>query len=180
MLSVTKFNNKNTMLGSILSDIAARMMSKGNDDDRVANFASRVADEIEKEGTPFATHDQDYLKNKKIAVMLAKRYIDDYKKMKSDNDNIICRNCPEAISENSFKEQQSSFNKDYSDDSTALSIIDSYQILLGRFPDKAGFDSFYSKITNHEFTIQEIENQIKQSAEYIASLSIKALLTLFS
>jgi len=84
MLSVTKFNNKNTMLGSILSDIAARMMSKGNDDDRVANFASRVADEIEKEGTPFATHDQDYLKNKKIAVMLAKRYIDDYKKMKSD------------------------------------------------------------------------------------------------
>jgi hypothetical protein len=88
--------------------------------------------------------------------------------MKSDNDNIICRNCPEAISENSFKEQQSSFNKDYSDDSTALSIIDSYQILLGRFPDKAGFDSFYSKITNHEFTIQEIENQIKQSAEYIS------------
>ena len=84
MLAVTKFNNKNTMLGSILSDIAARMMSKGNDDDRVANFASRVADEIEKEGTPFATHDQDYLKNKKIAVMLAKRYIDDYKKMKSD------------------------------------------------------------------------------------------------
>ena len=84
MLSVTKFNNKNTMLGSILSDIAARMMSKGNDDDRVANFASRVADEIEKEGTPFAQHDQDYLKNKKIAVMLAKRYIDDYKKMKAD------------------------------------------------------------------------------------------------
>ena len=84
MLSVTKFNNKNTMLGSILSDIAARMMSKGNEEDRVANFASRVADEIEKEGTPFATHDQDYLKNKKIAVMLAKRYIDDYKKMKSD------------------------------------------------------------------------------------------------
>jgi len=84
MLSVTKFNNKNTMLGSILSDIAARMLSKDPEDDRVANFASRIADEIEKEGEAFSNPDKDYLKNKKIAIQLARRYIDDYKKMKSD------------------------------------------------------------------------------------------------
>ncbi len=84
MLSVTKFKDKNTMLGSILSDIAARMLTKTGEEDRVANFASRVADKLEQEGTPFFKPDADYMKNKKIAVMLAKRYIDDYKKMKSD------------------------------------------------------------------------------------------------
>jgi hypothetical protein len=84
MLSVTKFNDKNTMLGSILSDIASRMLTKDNQDDRVANFASRVADAISQEGQPFFKPDEDHSKNKKIAVQLAKRYIDDYKKMKSD------------------------------------------------------------------------------------------------
>ena len=84
MLRVTKFTDKNTMLGSILSDIAGRMLTKSNEEDRVANFASRIADEISKEGQPFFKPDADYPKNKKIAVMLAKRYIDDYNKMKKD------------------------------------------------------------------------------------------------
>ncbi len=84
MLSVTKFKDKNTMLGSILSDIAARMLSKTGEEDRVANFASRVADDLEQEGTAFHKPDADYLKNKKIAIQLARRYIDDYKKMKAD------------------------------------------------------------------------------------------------
>ena len=84
MLSVTKFNNKNTMLGSILSDIASRMLTTEPEDDRVANFASRIADDLEKEGEPFFNPDKDYLKNKKIAIQLARRYIDDYKKMKND------------------------------------------------------------------------------------------------
>ena len=84
LLTVTKFKDKNTMLGSILSDIAARMLSKTGEEDRVANFASRVADDLEQEGTAFHKPDADYLKNKKIAIQLARRYIDDYKKMKAD------------------------------------------------------------------------------------------------
>ncbi len=84
MLSVTKFTNKNTMLSSILSDIASRMLTKGGEEDRVANFASRVADELDGEGQPFFKPTKDYMKNKKIAIQLAKRYIDDYKKMQSD------------------------------------------------------------------------------------------------
>ena len=84
MLKVTKFTNKNTMLSSILSDIASRMLTKGGDDDQVANFASRVADELDGEGQPFFKPTKDYVKNKKIAIQLAKRYIDDYKKMQSD------------------------------------------------------------------------------------------------
>jgi hypothetical protein len=86
MLKVTKFTNKNTMLSSILSDIASRMLTKGSEDDQVANFASRVADELDGEGQPFFKPTKDYMKNKKIAIQLAKRYIDDYKKMQSDPD----------------------------------------------------------------------------------------------
>jgi len=84
MLSRTKFTNKNTMLSSILSDIASRLLTKTGEEDRVANFASRVADEMDQENSASFKPTPDYMKNKKIAIQLAKRYIDDYKKMQSD------------------------------------------------------------------------------------------------
>ena len=84
MLSVTKFTNNNTMLGSILSDIASRMLTRDANEERVANFASRVADGLENEGELFNEPGQDWMKNKKIAIELARRYIDDYKKMQKD------------------------------------------------------------------------------------------------
>ena len=84
MLSVTKFNNKNTMLSSILSDIASRMLTRNDEEDRIANFASQVADDMGNEGAPFFKPDENYTKNKKIAIQLAKRYIDDYKKMQQN------------------------------------------------------------------------------------------------
>ena len=84
MLKVTKFTNKNTMLSSILSDIASRLLTKTGEEDRLANFASRVADEMEQENSATFKPTPDYIKNKKIAVQLAKRYIDDYKKMQKD------------------------------------------------------------------------------------------------
>jgi len=85
MLSATKFKDKSTMLGAILSDIASRMLTKTGEEDRVANFASRVADGIESEGAVGFKPGPDYNSNKKIAVQLAKRYIDDYKKMQQDS-----------------------------------------------------------------------------------------------
>ena len=84
MLSVTKFSNKNTMLSSILSDIASRMLTRNDEEDRIANFASQVADDMGNEGAPFFKPDENYTRNKKIAIQLAKRYIDDYKKMQQD------------------------------------------------------------------------------------------------
>ena len=84
MLKATKFKDKSTMLGAILSDIASRMLTKTGEEDRVANFASRVADGIDQEGSTSFKPGPDYNKNKKIAVQLAKRYIDDFKKMQSD------------------------------------------------------------------------------------------------
>ncbi len=84
MLKVTKFTNKNTMLSSILSDIASRMLTRNDEEDRIANFASQVADDMGNEGAPFFKPDENYTRNKKIAIQLAKRYIDDYKKMQQD------------------------------------------------------------------------------------------------
>jgi len=84
MLSVTKFTNNNTMLGSILSDIASRMLTRDNNEERVANFASRVADGLENEGELFNEPGSDWPKNKAIAIQLARRYIEDYKKMQKD------------------------------------------------------------------------------------------------
>jgi len=84
MLQRTKFTNKNTMLSSILSDIASRMLTKTPEQDRVANFASHVANEIGQEGAPFFEPHKNYIRDKKVAFQLAKRYIDDYKKMKQD------------------------------------------------------------------------------------------------
>ena len=49
MLKTTKFTDKNTMLSSILSDIASRLLTKSGEEDRLANFASRVADEMSEE-----------------------------------------------------------------------------------------------------------------------------------
>jgi hypothetical protein len=84
MLKRTKFTTKNGMLSSILSDIAARMLTKTPEQDRVANFASSIANDIGREGTPFFEPTKDYIANKKIAFQLAKRYVDDYKKMQQD------------------------------------------------------------------------------------------------
>jgi len=84
MLARTNFTNKNTMLSSILGDIAARMLTKTPEQDRVANFASSVANEIAQEGEPFFEPHKNYIRDKKVAFQLAKRYVDDYKKMKQD------------------------------------------------------------------------------------------------
>ena len=67
-----------------MSDIAERMLTKTGEEDRIANFASRVADGLDQEKSAAFKPTPDYIKNKKIAIQLAKRYIDDYKKMQKD------------------------------------------------------------------------------------------------
>ena len=84
LLTATRFKDKNTMLSSIMSDIAERMLTKTGEEDRIANFASRVADGLDQEKSAAFKPTPDYIKNKKIAIQLAKRYIDDYKKMQKD------------------------------------------------------------------------------------------------
>ena len=86
LLSRQKFTNKNTMLSTILSDIASRMLTRNNSEETISNFSATMANEIGTEGEVFqaSTKDKNYAKNKALAIQLAKRYIDDYKKMKTD------------------------------------------------------------------------------------------------
>ena len=57
-----------------LSDIASRMLTKTPDEDRVANFASRVADQMSQTGQPFDPKDPDAKTNRDIAMALVAKY----------------------------------------------------------------------------------------------------------
>jgi len=81
---VLKTSEPNTKLSTILSDIGSRLLSHGDEEDTISNFASSMADEIGNEGAPFWKPSLEYVKNKKIAIQLAKRYLDDYNKMQKD------------------------------------------------------------------------------------------------
>ena len=87
-----------------------------------------------------------------------------YNKMKSYDDDIICRHCNQAMPEQELEDRRNIVKK--YDNEIARSLIDLYRNLLRRFPDKEGFNYFYSKLSNDELSIEDIENQIKQSSEY--------------
>ena len=65
---------EDTRIMTTLSDIASRMLTKTPDEDRVANFASRVADQMSKTGMPFDPEDPDANKNRDIAKALVAKY----------------------------------------------------------------------------------------------------------
>jgi predicted Rdx family selenoprotein len=74
MFRSTKFTDGAGLLGFILSDIASRAIGDGADE--IANFASDAAERVQ---------DKDYdPKDKQTAMMLAKKYMDDVKKMTSN------------------------------------------------------------------------------------------------
>jgi len=76
MLRRAKFTDSQGLMGFVLSDIATRAI--GDDMDALANFAADVAERI---------GDRELDQNdKKLAMLLVKRYIDDIKKMMSDPD----------------------------------------------------------------------------------------------
>ena len=87
-----------------------------------------------------------------------------YNKIKSYDDDIICRHCNQAIPEQEIEDRRNIVKKH--NDEISRSIIELYQNFLNRFPDKEGFDYFYSKLSNDELSIADIENHIKQSFEY--------------
>lgn len=74
MIRNTKFTNTTGLMGFVLSDIATRAI--GDDMDALANFAADVAERI---GDSVLDP-----KDKQLGMFLAKRYIDDIKKMATD------------------------------------------------------------------------------------------------
>ena len=95
------------------------------------------------------------------------------KKMKSDDSDIICRNCVEAISDDELNKKREFINKILSskeslDENIVALVIKNYQNLLYRAPDPEGFNFFYSKIFNKEMTVQDMKDHIMQHSEYLS------------
>lgn len=68
----TKFNNGTSLVNWILTDISDR--ASGHDSETLANFAAKLASQWNEASE----------EDKKLAVKLAQKYIDDFKKMKKD------------------------------------------------------------------------------------------------
>jgi hypothetical protein len=85
MIRTTKFTRADGLLSYIMSDIASRMIGDGAD--AVANFASEMSINIGDEGSSFGTKiTPEYKRDKQLAMMLAKKYLDDIKKMATDEE----------------------------------------------------------------------------------------------
>jgi hypothetical protein len=83
MIRRTKFTRADGLLAYIMSDIASRII--GDDADAVANFASEMSINIGDEGASFGTKiTPEYKRDKQLAMLLAKKYLDDLKMMSTD------------------------------------------------------------------------------------------------
>ena len=85
MIRTTKFTRADGLLSYIMSDIASRMIGDGAD--AVANFASDMSINISDEGSSFGTKiTPEYKRDKQLAMQLAKKYLDDIKRMATDDE----------------------------------------------------------------------------------------------
>ena len=92
------------------------------------------------------------------------------KKLKSNDEYIMCRFCEQSMPKEEIIDRQnlkSDIQK--KQDVNANKIVEIYQEKLKRYPDRAGFEYFYSKITNNEMSFSDLEKIIIGSEEYISS-----------
>jgi len=100
----------------------------------------------------------------------SKTYNEVIKKMRSENDDIICRNCEYALSVNKEKNSKQQFIElgiDPSDE-IGIKLDEIYQYYLMRPIDPEGLIFFYIQIKNGSMDYTDIEKQIVQSSEYIS------------
>ena len=100
----------------------------------------------------------------------SKTYNEVIKKMRSENDDIICRNCEFALSvsqEKNMKQQFIELGIDPSDE-IGIKLDEIYQYYLMRPIDPEGLIFFYMQIKNGSMDYTDIEKQIVQSSEYIS------------
>ena len=92
------------------------------------------------------------------------------KKMASENDNVLCRNCEFAIPVNQIKETERKLEElnIKSTDIISQKLNDIWVTHLWRPIDPEGLLHFYPKIMNNEMSITEIEEHVKNSPEYLS------------
>ena len=85
MLRRTKFKTAQGLLAFAMADIASRII--GSNSDAIANFASDMMINVGEEGESFGTRmTPEYKRDRALSMMLAKKYIDDVKRMATDDD----------------------------------------------------------------------------------------------
>jgi radical SAM protein with 4Fe4S-binding SPASM domain len=109
------------------------------------------------------------------SIFKTEKYMEFRKKQKSHDGNVLCRFCPEAISQSTLTEKQNlkSFIGTNLDSSLAKPLFKLYEDNLERFPDKEGFDYFYDKLANNQLSLLDIKHLIEQSSEYKSIHPIK-------
>ena len=75
-----------TKLGTIMRDIASRFLSANPEDDAVANFASDMEQQLSMSGELFSKPNPEMKRLKGTAIQLANMYLQDMKKIKTDDD----------------------------------------------------------------------------------------------
>ena len=98
-----------------------------------------------------------------------------HKKLKSQDGNLICRFCSEAIPESELTNKQNKkLNiKNMLDSKVTNQLIKLYEDCLFRFPDMDGFNYLYDKLINHELSIFDVKQMIEKSSEYDSLHPIK-------
>ena len=109
------------------------------------------------------------------SIFKTEKYMEFRKKQKSHDGNVLCRFCPEAISQSTLTEKQNlkSIIGTNLDSSLAKPLFKLYEDNLERFPDKEGFDYFYDKLSNNQLSLLDIKHLIEQSSEYKSIHPIK-------
>ena len=83
LMVTRKYTNTTALLSAVLGDIANRMITKDGDD--VANFAALMGDLVSSEGEAFGQKNEpEYNRDKKLAIVLAQKYMKDFNQMNSD------------------------------------------------------------------------------------------------
>ena len=100
----------------------------------------------------------------------SKTYNEVIKKMRSENDDILCRNCEFALSVNKEKNLKQQFIelKINPSDEIGMKLDELYQYYLMRPIDPEGLIFFYMQIKNGSMNYIDIEKQIMQSSEYLS------------
>ena len=98
----------------------------------------------------------------------SKTYKEIFRKMNSENEDILCRNCEYAVSQdklNQLEKQYSELKVDPNDE-IGVKLDKIYLKFLNRKIDPEGLIFFYNQIKNMQMNYSDIEKQILESPEY--------------
>lgn len=105
-----------------------------------------------------------------VDLFQSKMYKDIIKKMRSENEDILCRNCEFAVPVNKLKKLKKQYSQLHinPDDEIGIRLEEIYQKYLNRSIDPEGLIFFYVRIKNSQMNYNDVKAKILTSPEYIS------------